>query len=445
MVSGKRMTRSGEFAENIINTVREPLVALDQDLRVVSASRSFYKVFKVKPEETVGQLIYALGNKQWDIPKLRELLETILPQKTTFDDYEVEHVFSAIGRRIMLLNARQIKRGQGEARIILLAIEDITARKKIESGLEKTRKKLAIIKEKADEASEFAENIINTVREPLVVLDQDLRVVSASRSFYRVFKVKPEETVGQLIYALGNKQWDIPKLRELLETILPERTTFDDYEVEHVFSTIGRRIMLLNARQIKREKGKKRVILLAIEDITTQKELEREILDLAYHDHLTGLPNRMLVIDRFNMAMSQADRNGMKVALMMLDLDKFKEVNDTLGHHVGDKLLQAVAEKMTGILRKGDTVGRFGGDEFVFVLSDQKNVQNGLRVAQKIIDVFRNAFVLEGHSLRITSSIGISLYPDHGANIDTILKKADSAMYQAKQAGRNQYSLYGQA
>ena len=445
MVSGKRTTRSGEFAESIINTVREPLVALDQDLRVVSASRSFYKVFKVKPEETVGQLIYDLGNKQWDIPKLRELLETILPQKTTFDDYEVEHVFSAIGRRIMLLNARQIKRGKGEERIILLAIEDITARKKIEAGLEKTRKKLAIIKEKADEASEFAESIINTVREPLVALDQDLRVVSASRSFYKVFKVKPEETVGQLIYDLGNKQWDIPKLRELLETILPEKTTFDDYEVEHVFSTIGRRIMLLNARQIKREKGKKRIILLAIEDITTQKELEREILDLAYHDHLTGLPNRMLVIDRFNMAMSQADRNGMKVALMMLDLDKFKEVNDTLGHHVGDKLLQAVAEKMTEILRKGDTVGRFGGDEFVFVLSDQKNDQNGLRVAKKIIDVFRNPFVLEGHSLRITSSIGISLYPDHGADIDTILKKADSAMYQAKQAGRNQYSLYGQA
>ncbi|MFQ6759348.1 sensor domain-containing diguanylate cyclase [Desulfovibrionaceae bacterium CB1MN] len=445
MVSGKRTTRSGEFAESIINTVREPLVVLDQDLRVVSASRSFYKVFKVKPEETVGQLIYDLGNKQWDIPKLRELLETILPQKTTFDDYEVEHVFSAIGRRIMLLNARQIQRGKGEERIILLAIEDITARKKIEAGLEKTRKKLAIIKEKADEASEFAESIINTVREPLVALDQDLRVVSASRSFYKVFKVKPEETVGQLIYDLGNKQWDIPKLRELLETILPERTTFDDYEVEHVFSTIGRRIMLLNARQIKREKGKKRVILLAIEDITTQKELEREILSLAYHDHLTGLPNRMLVIDRFNMAMSQADRNGMKVALMMLDLDKFKEVNDTLGHHVGDKLLQAVAKKMTEILRKGDTVGRFGGDEFVFVLSDQKNDQNGLRVAKKIIDVFRNAFVLEGHSLRITSSIGISLYPDHGADIDTILKKADSAMYQAKQAGRNQYSLYSQA
>ncbi|MCX5699092.1 MAG: PAS domain-containing protein, partial [Candidatus Omnitrophica bacterium] len=108
------------YAESIINTVREPLIALDQDLRVVYVSRSFYDVFKVKPEETVGQLIYDLGNKQWNIPKLRELLETILPEKATFDNYEVEHYFSTIGRRIMLLNARQIKRGMGKDRIILL-------------------------------------------------------------------------------------------------------------------------------------------------------------------------------------------------------------------------------------------------------------------------------------------------------------------------------------
>jgi two-component system CheB/CheR fusion protein len=268
------VTNSQEYSESIINTVREPLIALDQDLRVVSVSRSFYEFFKVKPEETVGQLIYDLGNKQWDIPKLRELLETILPEKASFDNYEVEHDFSTIGRRIMLLNARQIQRVSGKKRIILLAIEDITERREIENGLEKTRKELEIIKKTADEVSEFAESIINTVREPLIALDQDLRVVSVSRSFYEFFKVKPEETVGQLIYDLGNKQWDIPKLRELLETILPEKASFDNYEVEHDFSTIGRRIMLLNARQIQRVSGKKRIILLAIEDITERREIE---------------------------------------------------------------------------------------------------------------------------------------------------------------------------
>jgi two-component system CheB/CheR fusion protein len=263
-----------EYTESIINTVREPLIVLDQDLRVVSVSRSFYEFFKVKPEETVGQLIYDLGNKQWDIPMLRELLETVLPQETTFDNYEVEHDFTTIGKRIMLLNARQIQREFGKERTILLAIEDITVRKEIESGLEKTRKELAVIKKIADEVSEFAESIINTVREPLIALDQDLRVVTVSRAFYEFFKVKPEETVGQLIYDLGNKQWDIPKLRELLETILPQKATFDNYEVEHDFTTIGKRIMLLNARQIQRESGKERIILLAIEDITDRKEIE---------------------------------------------------------------------------------------------------------------------------------------------------------------------------
>ena len=266
-----------EYAESIIDTVREPLISLDQDLRVVSASRSFYEFFRVRPGETVGQLIYDLGNKQWDIPRLRELLETILPKKTTFDNYEVEHDFTGIGRRIMLLNARQIKRVLGKERIILLAIEDITERRAIENGLEKTRKELVVIKKSADEASELAESVINTVREPLISLDQDLRVVTAGRSFYDFFKVKPEETVGQLIYDLGNKQWDIPKLRELLETILPQKASFDNYEVEHDFAGIGRRTMLLNARQIKRVLGKERIILLAIEDITERKQFETEL------------------------------------------------------------------------------------------------------------------------------------------------------------------------
>ena len=293
------LTRSKEYSESIINTIREPLIVLDQDFRVVTASRSFYEVFKVKPEETVGQLIYDLGNKQWNIPKLRELLETILPQKTTFDNYEVEHDFATIGRRIILLNARQIQRVLGKERVILLAFEDITERKEIEAGLEKTRKELAVTKIAEDEAREYSESIINTVREPLIALDQDLRVVTVSRSFYDVFKVKPEETVGQLIYDLGNKQWDIPKLRELLETILPEKTTFDNYEVEHDFATIGRRIMLLNARQIQRVSGKERIILLAIEDITERKRMEQEVAtsELRYRRLFETAQDGILILD----------------------------------------------------------------------------------------------------------------------------------------------------
>ncbi|HWR11197.1 MAG TPA: CHASE3 domain-containing protein [Rectinemataceae bacterium] len=160
-----------EYSESIINTVREPLISLDQDLRVVSASRSFYEVFKVKPEETVGQLIYDLGNKQWDIPKLRELLENILPQKATFGDYEVEHDFADIGRRVMLLNARQIQRMSGKEKIILLAIEDITERRKVEKGLEKAHDELEELtielKRTARAKSEFLANMSHELRTPL--------------------------------------------------------------------------------------------------------------------------------------------------------------------------------------------------------------------------------------------------------------------------------------
>jgi two-component system, cell cycle sensor histidine kinase PleC len=339
----RTVKKSQEYSESIINTVREPLITLDQDLRVVSVSRSFYEVFKVKPEETVGQLIYDLGNKQWDIPRLRELLETILPQKTTFDDYEVEHIFANIGRRIMLLNARQIQRVLGKERVILLAIEDITARREIENGLEKARKELETIKTSEDEAREYAESIINTVREPLIVLDQDLRVVTVSRSFYDVFKVKPEETVGQLIYDLGNKQWNIPKLRELLETILPQKATFDNYEVEHNFTTIGRRIMLLNARQIQRVLGKERVILLAIEDITERREVEnglekaRKELETIKTSADEALEYAESIIDTVREPLIALDQDLRVVSVSRSFYDVFKEKpEETVGQLIYD-------------------------------------------------------------------------------------------------------------
>ncbi|MEI7590643.1 MAG: PAS domain S-box protein, partial [Deltaproteobacteria bacterium] len=176
----------------------------------------------------------------------------------------------------------------------LCMIEDITERKEIEAGLEKTRQELAVIKMAADEVSELAENVINTVREPLIALDQDLRVVKVSSSFYEFFKVEPENTVGQLIYDLGNKQWDIPKLRELLETIIPQKATFDNYEVEHDFATIGKRTMLLNARQIQRVLGKERIILLAIEDITERKRAEDKL-----HGVLTELERSNKDLEQF--------------------------------------------------------------------------------------------------------------------------------------------------
>ncbi|MGA1980578.1 MAG: PAS domain S-box protein [Sedimentisphaerales bacterium] len=249
---------SREYAESIVETVREPLIVLDTDLKVISANKSFYRTFKVNPDETEGRFIYDLGDRQWDIPKLRHLLEKILPEKFTFEDYEVEHNFPRIGRRIMLLNARRIPMPPAKPRITLLAIEDITERRKAEQVVEKAR--------------EYAVSIVETVRESLIVLDTDLKVISANKSFYRTFKVDPEETKGRFIYDLGNRQWDIPKLRHLLEEILPENSHFENYEVEHNFKTIGPKTMLLNAHRLDSVK----MILLAIEDITEHNRAKDE-------------------------------------------------------------------------------------------------------------------------------------------------------------------------
>jgi diguanylate cyclase (GGDEF)-like protein/PAS domain S-box-containing protein len=272
-----------EYAENIVETVREPLVVLNSDLKVLTANHSFYDTFKVTPEETIGNFIYDLGNGQWDIPLLRVLVEKILPHDTVINDYEVEHDFIDIGRKTILLNARQIYRENIGSRIILLAMEDITERKGLETEIQ--------------DALEYAENIVETVREPLVVLNADLKILTANHSFYETFKVTLEETVGNFIYDLGNGQWDIPRLRVLVEEILPHDTVINGYEVEHDFPDIGRKTILLNARQIFRENIGSHIILLAMEDITERKGLETEIQDaLEYAENIVETVREPLVV-----------------------------------------------------------------------------------------------------------------------------------------------------
>jgi PAS domain S-box-containing protein len=251
------------YAQNIVDTVREPLLILDATLRVRSANRAFYQTFRVSPGETEGRLIYELGNGQWDIPDLRTLLEDIVPKSSVFDDFELEHTFPAIGRRVMLLNARKLEAGQ-HGELLVLAMEDVTERRRSEADL------LAI--------ETYAQNIVDTVREPLLILDTTLRVRSANRAFYQKFHVTPGETEGRLIYELGNGQWDIPDLRTLLEDIVPKSSVFDDFELEHTFPAIGRRVMLLNARKL--EAGHHgELLVLAMEDVTARKRAEEALVE----------------------------------------------------------------------------------------------------------------------------------------------------------------------
>jgi len=178
------------------------------------------------------------------------------------------------------------------------------------------------------------------------------------------------------------------------------------------------------------------------QEVDERKRAEEKIQRMAYHDFLTGLPNRKLFTDRVGIALTQAQRNQKKTGIIMLDLDNFKDVNDTLGHAVGDLLLKATAERLKAALRKGDTVARFGGDEFALILPDLKGIEGAIKVAQKIVDSFRKPFLVDTHQLIVTTSIGIAVYPDDGTDEGVLMKNADIAMYQAKQAGRDRYQIY---
>lgn len=182
--------------------------------------------------------------------------------------------------------------------------------------------------------------------------------------------------------------------------------------------------------------------VVTFRDITIRKQAEAKVREMAYHDFLTELPNRKLFSDRLNIALNHAQRNKKELAIAMLDLDNFKNVNDSMGHEIGDLLLRETALRLRAELRKGDTVARMGGDEFILILPDLKGIDDATLVAQKIINRFSRPFILKNHNLIVTISIGISIYPRHGLDEVMLVKNADIAMYQAKQAGRACYQIY---
>jgi PAS domain S-box-containing protein len=245
----------------IVTTMTQPLLVLDDRLRIELANPAFLERFEMTLEATVGRQLHELGNGSWNLPELRRLLEEVLSRERAVTDYRVELEWERTGRKIMLVNGNRIAQDRGPDRI-LLAITDITERERLLFDLEGCR--------------EFAEKLIDSVREGLVVLTWDLRVRTANHAFYRTFAVDPDETEGRLIYELGNGQWDIPRLRPLLQDILPNENEFDDFEVEHDFEQIGRRTMLLNARRLDHE----HLILLVIRDVTAERraDVQREAL-----------------------------------------------------------------------------------------------------------------------------------------------------------------------
>ncbi|MBB6216187.1 diguanylate cyclase (GGDEF)-like protein/PAS domain S-box-containing protein [Anaerosolibacter carboniphilus] len=193
---------------------------------------------------------------------------------------------------------------------------------------------------------------------------------------------------------------------------------------------------------IKNDYGETTHYISVFNDITEHIRKEEHIKHLAYFDALTGLPNKFLFGDRLNLAITHAQHHKHMLAVMVLDVDRFKRINDTLGHAVGDMVIQTVADRLDRCIEDGDTLSRLGGDEFMFILEEIKGIQDVIKVIHRIFDALSCPLHIHGHEFHITGSIGISMYPNDGKDLDTLVKNADTAMYRAKELGRNNYQMY---
>lgn len=288
----------------------------------------------------------------------------------------------------------------------------------------------------------FLQTVLDGTPEPIMAIGRDYRVLMANRA---ARDLAPGMSGASHCYEVSHHR---TTPCDGIEHPCPLHQVLSGAETVSVihthFSATGdpRQIELL-ASPLKDENGHIIGIIQNTHDITALKENEAQIRQLAYYDTLTSLPNRRLLLDRLNRALAQARRFRRALAVMFLDLDRFKQINDTLGHAAGDELLKQVAERLTGCVRAGDTVARAGGDEFVIVLTEVSQPRDAARVAEKVIEACATPATLNGQPLNISVSIGIALYPVEGTDdFDELMIKADMAMYEAKEAGGGVYRFF---
>lgn len=286
----------------------------------------------------------------------------------------------------------------------------------------------------------LAERVFETTFEGIMVTDANSLIESVNPAFTKITGYELHEVLGKKPDILSSGRHD-PEYYRKMQLELTQNGCWQgeiwnrrkDGEIYPEWLSIS---------VVKNKEGEITNYVAIFSDITERKASEDHVRHLAHHDALTSLPNRMLLMERLSHALTHAHRQGKMVAVMFLDLDRFKNINDTLGHTVGDQLLKNVAERLSECVREDDTVARLGGDEFVIVLEDVFSIQDVAGIAQKLINAMERPVMLERQELFVTTSIGISVYPDDGDNADTLIKHADTAMYRAKEQGRNNSQFY---
>jgi diguanylate cyclase (GGDEF)-like protein/PAS domain S-box-containing protein len=424
VVGSVRKARGEEerFAKMIQATPAATTVTRYEDGTFLEANQAALETFGRSREEMIGKTALSLG--AWPNPEDRAALmrsmqagEPVYLRPVTIQRPSGE-------RRDLLVSAAWVEIEQQKQ--MLMSAVDITDVHRTEEMLRRSEERF--------------EKIFQSSPDAIVISRlSDGRYLEVNQRWLELFGYERSEAVGRTAFDLGI--WVEPAERARFVAEVRQRGTAKDFETRFRKKS-GAIIDALLAADVIDIAGEPHLIV-PILDITDRKRAEERIQQLATRDALTGLPNRLLLNDRLALAIGHAQRYGGSLALLFIDLDRFKYINDSLGHVIGDAFLRAVAERLSGIMRQGDTLARIGGDEFVVLLENIVAVEDAAgQVARKVLASFVAPFMVEGHSLSCSCSIGISVFPSDATDPQMLIRDADTAMYHVKDTGRGAYRYF---
>jgi diguanylate cyclase (GGDEF)-like protein/PAS domain S-box-containing protein len=412
----------------LFDSANDTIILMDRDL-VIDCNKRSEELFRCSREEIVGQM----PAKFWPEKQrngqptaeygLERIKEALHGERRP---YELVHkrMDGTLVDTDVTLNLFEIK----GKKYLQAIIRDISERKATQEALR--------------QSEERYRTILEDILEGCYECDLHGNYTFFNTSFCKILGYSPEEISGSS-YKNYMDEENTEKINRIFKNVFTSGTSNSCVDCVVITKEGLKKNVEISVSLIKTADGESIGFRGVMRDITERKKNEEIIAFMAFHDPLTGLPNRRLFDDRISFALEYVKRNNKKMAIMLMDLDKFKEINDTLGHQMGDKLLKEVSIRINELVRKSDTLARMGGDEFMVLLLPEINkLEDIIMVANRIIRCFGDSYTCDNMKLFITASMGISIYPDHGEDVETLISRADIAMYQAKNDGGNKYKIY---
>ena len=427
------LRKSEEKLRIMFDSISDGIGAVDMNGVYAEANQGLLDVYGCdSPDQVLGKNYYTFVAPQ-DVERVVSEMQTAMAQ-----DAVSRREYTALkvdGTQFPVeASGKMMKDSSGNPSGFIGMIRDVSERKKREEALRDSEKRYRLLAE--------------TVRDIIWTTDSELRFTYISPAATRLLGYEVDEYIGRSVKEVMTPDSFKVAMKVLMEALASESVPEADHtegeilELELVRqdgSTIWTESKVTFLRDAE---GRPAGSLGVTRDITERKRAEEIVRHMAYHDPLTGLPNRLLFSEILDHELLRAQRNNRKVAVLLLDLDEFKSVNDALGHPVGDQLLKTVADRLRRSVRKADTVARMGGDEFMLIVPDMTRVEDAAKVARKISWTLRKPFVLGDHRIHITGSMGIAIYPEDGTETESLMRNVDIAMYRAKGHGRNTFRHY---